>query len=323
MNKNSGKSKRFQELYEKYTLNTISDSELNELLELAGNEKVELWIEDSLKTDWQDIQEIHPFTRTKIYSLNTDRRSNLIRTAWKAAASLALFAAISIWYLNRDLGWQEYSTGNGETLQVVLSDQSQILLNANSRIRWDKNWQRDKIREIEMSGEAFFEIEHMKDIPLNVTTPSATIQVLGTSFNVREDILGTDVYLHTGKIKLGLASALGEDTSLILTHGDRIIKRTKSDQVEKYTQVQKNEAASWTEGELKFRNQPLEHILIRLGGIYGKQFVVQDTSLLSIPMDVGVPYANWELMKSALELSLSVELEEDGRIVRITNQYVD
>ena len=323
MNKNSGRNKRFQELYKKYALNTISDSELNELLELAGNEKAEVWIEDSLKADWQDIQEMHPLTRAKIYSTKTSRRSKLIRIGWVAAASMAILTAISIWFLNRDLGWQEYSTGNGETLQIVLADNSQVLLNANSTIRWNENWQRDKVREIELSGEAFFEIEHFDDIPLNVTSKTANIQVLGTSFNVREDVLGMDVYLHSGKIRLDIQSVTDEDTSLILTHGDRIIKRANSDQIEKFKQVQKNEAASWTEGELKFRNQPLEDILVRLESIYGKQFVVQDTSMLSIPMDVGVPYANWELMKSALELSLSVDLEEDGKIVRITNQYVD
>ena len=317
MDKDTRDSNRFRELYEKYTRNAISNSELDELLDLAEDENVRMWIDGSLRDQWQDIQEKHPLPDSKKPGQNPGTNKRMFRIVWAAAATIAIAIAASVWLIPKDLGWEEYATGNGETLQVTLSDQSQVLLNANSSIRWNANWEKDQIREIELTGEAFFDIAHMPDIPLNVRSKSASIQVLGTSFNVREDVLGTDVYLHSGKIKLDLQTPSGEETSLVMNHGERIIKRAGSDNIEKYEQVGKNEAASWTEGELKFRDTPLKEILIRLEGIYGKQFVVRDTAMLNIPMDVGVPYANWEVMRSALELSLGVRMEEKDGIVNL------
>ncbi|WP_236973530.1 FecR family protein [Membranihabitans maritimus] len=308
---------RFEALYNKYQENTISTDELEELLDLSGKDEVKEWIEDPLKANWGEIGDRHPLPENGFPEKLVKRRSVLRIAGWSVAASLAVLLAASIWFWNRDLGWEEYSTGNGETLQIELSDNSEVLLNANSTIRWNADWEKVGQREVELTGEAFFDIAHMDNVPLEVESENASIQVLGTSFNVREDVLGTDVYLYDGKIKLGFNSGSGDSTQLLMTSGDRVIKPVNSGKLEKYKDVSKAEAASWTEGELKFIDQPLGEILTRLEGIYGKQFEVEDTTMLDIPMDVGVPYANWEVMKSALELSLGAKLEQVGEIVKL------
>lgn len=308
---------RFEALYKKYQRNTISTAELEELVNLSGKEEVREWIEDPLRKNWSEIGDQYPLLKSSFSARYDKRRPKKKILGWSVAASLALLILSSIWYWNRDLGWDEYITGNGETLQLVLSDNSQILLNANSSIRWNADWQKKGKREIELTGEAFFDIAHMEEVPLEVKSENASIHVLGTSFNVREDVLGTDVYLHNGRIKLDLNPGSEKPTEMLMTSGDRVTKARNSIDYEKYIGVSKQEAASWTEGELKFIDQPLGEILIRLGGIYGKKFQVEDTSMLSIPMDVGVPYANWEVMKSALELSLGAKLEQVGETVKL------
>lgn len=310
---------RFEVLYGKYQDNTISEDEMDELLSLSGREEVSQWIEGPLKENWKEIVAQNPMplsTRSRSYR----QRSFLKLWTWSAAASLALLIIASIWYWNRDMGWKEYSTGNGETLEVVLSDESRVLLNANSTIRWNADWKKEDERSIELTGEAFFDIAHMEAVPLEVESKNATIRVLGTSFNVREDVLGIDVYLYEGSIELDFNPDAADSTEILMTSGDRIIKPVNKTELIIYEGVTKSEAASWTEGELRFIDRPLGEILIRLEGIYGKSFVVEDSSMLSIPMDVGVPYANWEVMKSALELSLSVKLEENGQTVKLTEK---
>lgn len=306
---------RFQILYLKYQENTISEKEMDELLQLSVTENVSDWIDGPLEKNWKEITIEHPLPEPLPTSLDR-RRYRLKVVGWSMAASFVVIIITSIWFWNRDLGWEQYQTGYGETMEVVLSDNSNVLLNANSTIRWNADWAKAGERIIELTGEAFFDIARNEGIPLTVESKNATIRVLGTSFNVREDALGTDVYLYEGKIELELNPETG-DSIMLMTTGDWIMQPAGHTSIKKYKDVTRNEAASWTEGELKFRNRPLGEILIRLEGIYGKRFEVQDTSLLSIPMDVGVPYANWEVMKSALELSLSVELEENGKTVKL------
>ena len=51
-------------------------------------------------------------------------------------------------------------------------------------------------------------------------------------------------------------------------------------------------------------------VLVELNNTYGRNFECSDTSLLSKPMFVGVPYADWEAVRQALELSLNIKFTE-------------
>lgn len=110
----------------------------------------------------------------------------------KVAAAIVLIAGAVFLYRNyglekvnpTELKAQVFSTKSGERKKVSLPDGSVVLLNAKSSLAIGADFN-DKVREVKLTGEAFFDVVHNKDKPFKVHTDDFNINVLGTSFNVK------------------------------------------------------------------------------------------------------------------------------------------
>lgn len=71
----------------------------------------------------------------------------------------------------------------GNQSRLVLSDNTVVWLNAGSRLVYPSRF-KDKVREVLLFGEAFFEVSKDEDKPFVVKTSDLQIKVLGTEFNV-------------------------------------------------------------------------------------------------------------------------------------------
>ncbi|HEX9509735.1 MAG TPA: FecR domain-containing protein [Puia sp.] len=78
----------------------------------------------------------------------------------------------------------EIFTGNGSRTHLVLPDGSVVWLNAGSRISYGKNYG-TAAREVNLTGEAFFDVAPNSSKPFVIHTTRIDIRVLGTSFNVK------------------------------------------------------------------------------------------------------------------------------------------
>ena len=87
---------------------------------------------------------------------------------------------------------------------VDLSDGSRIYLNKGAEITYAKAFKNH--REIELKGEAFFEVMSDPNNPFTVHTGEMLVTVLGTSFNVKqlENPSDVEVYVKTGKVRVSL-----------------------------------------------------------------------------------------------------------------------
>lgn len=109
----------------------------------------------------------------------------------RIAAAVLLIAGVSIIYRNSrqaDLPKKNliarFITGGGERKKIILSDGSVVLLNAKSTLTVNEDFNESK-REVNLVGEAFFDVNHDKSKPFQVHTSDFDINVLGTSFNVK------------------------------------------------------------------------------------------------------------------------------------------
>ena len=84
--------------------------------------------------------------------------------------------------------------------QITLADGSKVYLNAGSSIQFPKHFG-NTIREVQLTGEAFFDIKLEADRPFVVNSRTTQIKVLGTTFNVNQEESGKiAVALVTGKV---------------------------------------------------------------------------------------------------------------------------
>lgn len=79
---------------------------------------------------------------------------------------------------------QHFSTKAAERKKITLPDGTVVLLNAKSKLTLLDCFN-EKSREVNLVGEAFFDVVHQKQKPFKVHTADFDINVLGTAFNVK------------------------------------------------------------------------------------------------------------------------------------------
>ena len=82
------------------------------------------------------------------------------------------------------LAKNEISTRKGSKTKLLLPDGTQVWLNASSKLDYTKDYG-NKIREVTLSGEAYFDVVKNTEKPFVIHTSKMDIKVLGTAFNVK------------------------------------------------------------------------------------------------------------------------------------------
>lgn len=317
---------RYYELYKKFLNHTISKREYEELMEWVADERNDnllrnymekIWAENELAEEARSLDVLKNQLESRSGSeTSTIHKKRILRIGYAAAAVLALvvMSYAGYRYFRNDL--EVYQTAYGETLELELEDGSQVTLNANTMLTWNRQWKKEKKRKIYLEGEAFFDVTHtVDDMPFVVETSDLTVNVLGTTFNVRSRENKTDVVLESGKVKLDLNRSW--DRVLEMTPGDRVNYSAVADDLKKDKVKEEDEGLDWMKGVLRFEDVSVAEMFSKIEELYGKKLVTDDEELLSRRMFTGIPFEDWEVARQAIELALGVETEEENGKIRI------
>jgi len=110
---------------------------------------------------------------------------------WAASVVLAFFIGGTAFYLFSGKGniyvkppiYQVY-TPNGTRSEIFLADGTKVWLNAGSTLKYAYDFNNRK-REVELIGEAYFQVKTDKSKPFTVRSSGIKVQALGTSFNIK------------------------------------------------------------------------------------------------------------------------------------------
>jgi transmembrane sensor len=119
--------------------------------------------------------------------------------------------------LNAKPEYNTITTPRGGQYQVILNDGTKVWLNAASSLKFPQAFT-GKQREVELTGEAYFEVAKNKAKPFMVQANGTQVQVLGTHFNVNAygDNDGVTTTLLEGLVRM----ASGRST-VMLTPGQQ------------------------------------------------------------------------------------------------------
>ena len=167
----------------------------------------------------------------------------------------------------------EVSTPAGTTTIVTLSDGTQVLLSANSRLTYDKDFT-DKKREVTLVGEARFSVAKNANRPFIVRTEQIQTQVLGTVFDVKAyPQTPPDVTLYEGKVEVSLNGK-----------SPRKMQPGEQATISKEGKLQLAQASAeqgkWTEGEFAFDDKELKAAMQEIGSWYNISVVFHSRPLL-------------------------------------------
>lgn len=159
---------------------------------------------------------------------------------------------------------QDLSTPRGMDFKVILSDGTEVWLNAESKIKFPAAFTGGG-RRVELQGEAYFKVAHNAQRPFIVSTERMNIRVLGTEFNLRNysqeaprvslikgSVAVLDPESNTEECRLQPGQGAWRDSEGTFHVG----------QVDTYADTQ------WVDGFFYFDNVPLVNILRELGRWY-------------------------------------------------------
>jgi transmembrane sensor len=169
------------------------------------------------------------------------------------------------------------STPRGRKFRMNLDDGSFVHMNSVSTIIYPNKFAENN-REIEIEGEAYFEVQRDETRPFNIKVKDYSVEVLGTSFNIQayegEDEFSVTVESGTVKVNLG---EHGKNSSTLEKDQKLIYNPTTN--VTEIIDVKSDEEISWRKGILKFDATPMAKVEKTIERWYGIDLVVSNSNL--------------------------------------------
>jgi len=134
--------------------------------------------------------------------------------------------------------------------QIALTDGSKVWINSNSQLSYPKQFT-GKTREVYLSGEAYFDIQHDADKPFIIHTGKIITTVLGTAFDIKEDKISHTIKVTVTRGKVSVAD--GNKQLGVLTPNQQISFNLLNSKSTQY-QVDANQAIAWQKTELHFED---------------------------------------------------------------------
>ncbi|WP_318310026.1 FecR family protein [Flagellimonas crocea] len=214
--------------------------------------------------------------------INRPQTRNLMFKWSSVAASIILLVGLTYFVFNY-MGNQEVdepvaqvtkSTDWGQKLNLHLADGTEVYLNSGSTIIFPKRFD-GNIREVQLEGEAFFDVAKNPNKPFIIKSGEVETTVLGTSFNVNTypDSQQVAITVATGKVKVA-----SQDNEVFLLPNEQGVfdKRTKSITKDK---IDISAFLHWKDGIIHFEDAQLSEVLETLERWYGVSFLVDNDNI--------------------------------------------
>lgn len=252
----------------------------------------EQWNEIVRKNDEDDSNLHHIFEKVQQAISSVEKKLVIRKTAWmvyRSAAAILLIPVLifSIWILSikresipsnvMAKSWIEINAPEAASVEFLLPDSTKGWLNGGSKLKYASDFMEN--RNVELKGEAYFEVKHLEKSDFIVGLNKLNIKVLGTKFNVSDyaSDFFTDIVLLEGKINVSDKTGVFNQELF----PDQKISYDIKNQSAKLSQVDATRFAEWKDGFLIIDNEPLGQVLNRIERWYNAEIVVEDEALKS------------------------------------------
>ena len=262
--------------------------------------------ESAITGIWDNLQ-------TEIQPKATQKSGFKVGKLWYVAAGLLIFIGVSYGFWSQQNSIVTYRTAFGETREILLPDHSKVILNSNSTLEFEDNWDQKTAREVYVEGEAFFSVTHPEDDqPFKVFTgKGVAVEVLGTEFNVYHRAENTQVVLSSGAITLSFPMKDNEDK--ILMKPNELVEFKES----KYNRKDVNASnyVSWTKKVLNLDETSLGEMIQKAKDNYGINVEVENKALLIQTASGSMPISDADAFMNQISKIFNVE------IIKVNTKY--
>ncbi len=192
-----------------------------------------------------------------------------------AASFLLIFlGAGGYWFATRhsaEIIYSEVRSPYGHKTMVLLPDSSVVWLNGDSRLRYQTDFSRE--RNVELEGEALFDIRKKPGNLFTVKSGALRLEVYGTQFNFR-------AYSNDDRLEVALlhgsVGVFNNQVHLTTMKPGEIITWFPSENKMQSRSADIRPIISWRTDELIIDNMPVNEVFKYLERWYGVQIIVAD-----------------------------------------------
>jgi len=236
----------------------------------------------------------------------------------------------------------EITTSNGSKTTITLPDGTKVWVNAGSKLTYENSYG-NKLREVSLSGEAFFDVVHNAEKPFVIHTSKMDIRVLGTAFNVRcyPDEKKIETSLIRGSIEVTLKDRPKEKIYLKPNEKLTLTEDVVTTTVLKNLRKSKHEVevteplvaishltyqpadssvveTSWVENKLVFRSETFEEVALKMEKWYGVSINIQNENLKQEHLTGSFESETVDQALSALQFTTNFRYTINKNIITIT-----
>jgi transmembrane sensor len=201
------------------------------------------------------------------------------------------------------------ATGVGARDSLTLSDGTKVVLGPLSSIKVYAAYA-SASREVEVRGDAYFEVVHDSSKPFTVYAGNATIRDVGTKFAVQSNDFG-DIGVSVSEGAVSLAQGRSPKPDAVLKAGDQGTV-DRDGKVLARRGAATDEDLAWLNGRLVFRETPLSEVASSVRRWYGIDLQIADPSLANRHITATFSGEPPERVLEVLRLALGADIERHG-----------
>ncbi|AWO00703.1 hypothetical protein DLD77_02825 [Chitinophaga alhagiae] len=169
--------------------------------------------------------------------------------------------------------WSALEVPVKKDYKVILADGTEVWLNAASTLRFPFSF-KGNVREVEIQGEAYFNVARNAEKPFIVHTPDGDIRVLGTAFNVNTYRSGK----VTASLVRGSIQAVSGATAVVLQPG-QAAAWSKGEQDIDVAHFEQGEVLAWMQGVYYFKGAGLTELSATIHRLYDMKVQIDNPLL--------------------------------------------
>lgn len=201
----------------------------------------------------------------------------------------------------------EISMEKGHRGGVTLSDGTKVYINSDSKIIIPNVFKSD-VREVYLEGEAYFDVAKNPNKPFLIKTNGAVIEVLGTSFAVRnypnDGIIQTVVEEGTVSFRTDKKK---DNNSVILTAGNIGRLNLSNNQIKTEHVEDIGFYLSWKDGYLKFKDESMKEVAKQLERKYDIEVVFDSKEIAEMNLTAELRSRSLARVLETISMSLKID----------------
>ena len=324
----------YRQLINRYVNNEASAEEIEVLLHLIQIGQIDDLIRTSLESDAKSFLENEIQFKNDVeepvilFTSPTPKRT--LYTFIKIAASLLIIMGLTMLMYTKKpaigsffnpVKYVTVEAANGKVKKLILSDGSEVWLNAGTSLRYPEKFISDK-RELTLEGEAFFKVHHDPEKAFIIHSSHLNTVVLGTSFNVKSyKNEPSQVTVLSGKVAVAenstlLSAAKTEGKTVFLSPAQQTTYRSGSG-FSLRNHVDPKEYMGWQKGNLVFTGKTLLQMKSIIERWYDVKIILENKKLESCSMVGSYHQETLKNILEAMRFSLNITYKISGKVVII------